>query len=134
MVVGKKDKRRRKKKEEGTGFRRLPFFSFLLFCWFSHNCLFWEIFFCPNLVCFFVHWGFKRFLILEVSNFYNTIFDFAKKNVTQKISKTWRAGEKKRPDLDSAQKTILEMIYLIPWTHGSYFVDQSQQIYLYPAS
>ena len=53
--------------------------------------------------------------------FYHTICDFSKKKWN---SKTWPAGKKQRPDFDSAQKTTLEMIYLIPWTHRSYFVDQ----------
>ena len=33
--------------------------------------------------------------------------------------KTWYFGKKWRPDLDSAQKTILKMTYLIPWAHKS---------------
>ena len=63
-------------------------------------------------------------------SFYHTICDFSKKkNLTQKITKTWSDGRKQRRDLDSAQKTTLEMMHLIPWTHRSYFVDQCKQLY-----
>ena len=46
--------------------------------------------------------------------FHHTIYDFSKKNLTQKISITLRAGKKQRPDFDSVQKTTLAMIYFIP--------------------
>ena len=48
------------------------------------------------------------------------ICDFSKKKIklkkisTKKISKTWRAEKKQRLYFDSAQKTTLEMIHLIP--------------------
>ena len=46
------------------------------------------------------------------------------KNVDTKNLKNLTCWEKQRPDLDSAQKSTLKMIYLIPWIHRSYFVDQ----------
>ena len=57
-----------KKEKEGMGFGRLPSFFFppflLVFLWFfvlSGD-------FGPNLVVFFVFWGFERFSILEILN------------------------------------------------------------------
>ena len=48
----------------------------------------------------------------EVVSFYRVASLAAYKNLKQK------------PDLNSAQKTTLEIIYLIPWTHRSCFAHQ----------
>ena len=65
MVVRNEDKRGRNKEKEGRGFRRLPFFYFLLFCWFF-SCLF-------NLVNVFRS-KFCRFLLYsEYATSYETI-------------------------------------------------------------
>ena len=59
--------------------------------------------------------------IFAIFSYNLMICDFSKKNLTQKISKMWSAGKKQRPDFDSAHKTTVEMISLIPWTRRSYF-------------
>ena len=65
MVVRNKNKRGRKNEKEGRGFGRLPSFFFSPFL-FVFSRFFSSDDFGPNLVVFFVFWGFDYFRILEI--------------------------------------------------------------------
>ena len=63
---GSRDKKGRKKEKEGRGFGRLPSFFFPPFLFVFTKLFFSTSDFGPNLVVFFVFWGFDYFRILEI--------------------------------------------------------------------